>query len=90
MQLRRIAVEDSLAPVKARLRAAGFEVVSLAGGIPDGIDAIVVNGLDDNFLGRQNVVSRVPIINASGLTAEEAAGEVGRRLGGRGQPARIT
>lgn len=81
--MRRIAVEDSLASVKARLRAGGFEVVSLAGGISEGIDAIVVNGLDDNLLGRQDVVFRVPIVNARGLSAEETVGELGRRLAAR-------
>ena len=82
--MRRVAVEDSLAPVKAELRARGFDVVSLAGGVPDGIDAIIVNGLDENLLGRQDVISRVPVISARGLSAAEAVGEVARRLAARG------
>jgi hypothetical protein len=77
----RVAVEDSLRPVKDRLRAAGYDVLSLAGGVPDHVAAIVVNGLDDNLLGRQDVIARAPVINAAGLTPEEVAAEVSRRLG---------
>ena len=76
----RIAVEDGLRPVRECLRAAGFDVVSTAGGIPENVQAIVLNGLDDNFLGRQNVVRRVPIVNADGMTPEQVADEVHRRL----------
>ncbi len=83
--MRRVAVADSLAPVKAELRARGFDVVSLAGGVPDSIDAIIVNGLDDNLLGCQDVISRVPVISARGLSAADAVGEVARRLAARGR-----
>ena len=76
----RIAVEDSLRPVKDGLRSRGFDVVSLAGGVPDRVQAIVVNGLDDNLLGRQDIVARVPVINANGMTPEEVATEVSRRV----------
>jgi coenzyme F420-reducing hydrogenase alpha subunit len=77
----RVAVEDSLRAVKERLRAAGYDVLSLAGGVPDHVAAVVVNGLDDNLLGRQDVLARAPVINAAGLTPEEVAAEVARRLG---------
>ena len=76
----RIAVADGLRPVRECLRAAGFEVVSTSGGIPEDVQAIVLSGLDDNLLGRQDVVRRVPIVNADGMTPEQVAGEVHRRL----------
>ena len=75
----RIAVEDGLRPVKERLRAGGFDVVSLSGGVPDGVCAIVVNGLDDNLMGRQDIVTRIAVINADGLTPEQVVDEVQRR-----------
>ena len=76
----RVAVDDALRPVKEQLLAGGFDVVRLAGGVPGDVQAIVVNGLDDNLMGRQDIVSRVPIVNADGLTPEEVAAEVSRRI----------
>lgn len=79
-QIVRIAVDDRLGPVKQRLRAGGYEVISLAGGVPRDIAAVVVNGLDDNIMGQQNALVAVPIINAEGRTAEEVAADVGQRI----------
>lgn len=76
----RVAVDDALRPVKERLLAGGFDVVRLAGGVPDDVQAIVVNGLDDNLMGRQDIVARVPIVNADGMTPMEVAAEVSRRV----------
>lgn len=76
----RVAVDDSLRPVKELLLAGGFDVVRLAGGVPGDVQAIVVNGLDDSLMGRQDIVSRVPIVNADGMTPVEVAEEVSRRI----------
>ena len=76
----RVAVDDALRPVKEQLLAGGFDVVRLAGGVPADVQAIVVNGLDDNLMGRQDIVSRVPIVNADGMTPTEVAEEVSRRI----------
>lgn len=76
----RIGVDDSLRPVKERLRAGGYDVVSLSAGVPPDVSAIVVNGLDENLLGIQDVAVRVPVVNAVGRTAEDVAAEIGRRL----------
>jgi hypothetical protein len=76
----RVAVDDALRPVKEQLLAGGFDVVRLAGGVPEDVQAIVVNGLDDNLMGRQDIVARVPIVNADGMTPTEVAEEVSRRV----------
>lgn len=76
----RIGVDDGLRPVKERLRAGGYEVVPLSAGVPADVAAIVVNGLDDNILGVQDIVVRVPVVNAAGRSAEDVAAEIGRRL----------
>lgn len=76
----RVAVEDSLRRVKDRLRAGGFDVLSLSAGVPEHVVAIVVDGLDDRYLGRHDVVGRVPVIDASGRAPDDVLAEVGRRL----------
>lgn len=76
----RIVVEDSLHPIKDRLRAGGYDVVNLAGGIPWDAKAVVVNGMDDGLLGRQDVVTAIPVINADGRSPEDVAVELGRRI----------
>ena len=55
-------------------------MISLAGGVPRDIAAVVVNGLDDNIMGQQNALAAVPIINAEGRSAEEVAADVGHRI----------
>jgi hypothetical protein len=76
----RIGVDDSLRPIKDRLREGGYEVVPLSAAAPADIAAIVVNGMSDNILGIQDIVLRVPVINAEGRTPEDVAAEIGRRL----------
>lgn len=76
----RVGVDDSLRPVKDRLRAGGYDVVSLAAGVPLDLEAVVVNGLDPHLLGRQDVATQVPIVNAAGRTPEDVAAEVAARL----------
>jgi hypothetical protein len=73
-------VEDSLTPVKVRLRAGGYDVLNLAGGVPRDAQAVVVNGMDTDLLGRQDIVAAIPVINAEGRSAEDVATEVGRRI----------
>jgi hypothetical protein len=69
----RIAVEDSLTPVRQRLEAAGFEVVRP--GTPN-VAAIVVNGIDDSVTGDQRMAAPVPVINADGRSPEQVLAQV--------------
>jgi len=66
----RIAVEDSLTPVRKRLEAAGYEVVQLSAR-PEGVQAVVVNGMDDNLLGDQRIAVGVPVIDADGQSPDQ-------------------
>lgn len=75
-----IAVEAALSPIKEYLREQGYDVVDLdrAQGT---VDAVVVRGTDNNLLGGQDIVTRAPVIEASGLTPEQVGREIERRTG---------
>jgi ribosome biogenesis protein Tsr3 len=76
----RVAVEDSLSHVSKMLRDNGYEVVEL-GNWQNTIDAVVINGLDENILSDQSkTITGAPVINASGMTAEEVFRAVHERL----------
>ncbi len=71
----RVAVDDSLHPVRRRLEAAGYEVVALRPGVRD-VRAIVVSGIDDNVTGDQRMAVPVPVIRAEGKTPDEVLAQV--------------
>ena len=71
----RVAVEDSLGPVRARLEAAGYEVVALRPGIR-GVAAIVVSGMDADVSGDERVAAPVPVIDADGKSPDQVLAQV--------------
>ncbi|CAM4051254.1 YkuS family protein [Geobacillus sp. FSL K6-0789] len=77
----KIGVEQSLTDVQEALRERGYEVVPL-GGEQDarGCDCCVITGLDANIVGIHNIVTSGPVIEASGLTAEEICQKVEEKL----------
>jgi ribosome biogenesis protein Tsr3 len=76
----RVAVDDSLSHISKMLRDNGYDVVEL-GNWQNMVDAVVINGLDENVLGDQRrTITGASIINASGRTAEEVFREVNKRL----------
>lgn len=76
----RVAVDDSLSPVREHLTAQGFDVVGLRDGVPEGVVAIVVNGLDDDLMGRQDIVARVPVIDAAGRSPDQVGRDVAAKI----------
>jgi hypothetical protein len=72
---KRIAVEGNLGPIQEYLNQNGFQTVALneqtANG--QGCDAIVISGADQNLMGIQDAQTKVPVINAHGLTPQEVA-----------------
>ncbi|NLJ79809.1 MAG: YkuS family protein [Firmicutes bacterium] len=65
-----IAVDDELTNIRQYLEERGFRVVSPAQGFKE-VEALVVAGLDTNYLGDQTLAAAAPVIEAKGLTAEE-------------------
>lgn len=71
-----IAVEQNLSNLFDILETEGYEVVSLDQADMDTVDAIVVSGADINLMGMQDIAANVPVINASGKTAEDILEEL--------------
>lgn len=85
IELTKIAVESGLRPFEVALKDAGFVVVQLSGTHDlhtAHLHAVVVSGMDDDFLGLPDA-GNTPVINAVGRTPEEVVNEVRRSLGPR-------
>lgn len=81
----RVAIEPGLGPFQDALKDAGFEVVELRR--PEslrtlGAHAVVVSGLDSDFMGITDS-REAPVVTAAGRTPEEVVDEVRRSLGPR-------
>lgn len=83
-RLQRIAVEQSLNRFAQVLQDNGYEVVQLDPLSESGAElincaAVVVSGMDRNMLGRQDIQTAAPVIDATGLTSDQLLEEVRRR-----------
>ena len=78
---KRVAVEEGLENVKAALRDQGFQVTKLTNGTMNNVDAAVVTGMSNNFLGIHDTQgNRFPVIEAAGLTANEIVNVIQSRM----------
>ncbi|HEY3423535.1 MAG TPA: YkuS family protein [Negativicutes bacterium] len=71
-----IAVEKNLSKLTEVLETEGYEVVNLEHADLDAVDAVLVSGLDINFLNMQESIVNVPVISAVGKTATEILEEL--------------
>ncbi|TMU84864.1 YkuS family protein [Bacillus sp. BHET2] len=77
----RIGVEQSLQNVVQALREKGHDVVELKQeSDANGCDCCIVTGMDTNVMGIQNVATQGPVIEASGLSADQICHEVENRF----------
>ncbi|RDU36507.1 hypothetical protein DRW41_13335 [Neobacillus piezotolerans] len=78
----KIGVEQSLGNVQQALRERGYDVVELKQE-SDAADCecCVITGLDSNIMGMQDTVTKAPVIEANGLSADEVCSLVENRLG---------
>lgn len=82
---RNVAVERNLAPVKDFLSGKGYNVESIDFNREytkemEKYDAVVVTGMNKNFLGMENTVTKAVVIEAKGLTAEQVYNEIEKRF----------
>ncbi len=74
---KKVAVEKDLHNVKQYFEKQGFQVDTIHDTELDTIgtvseyDAIIISGLNKDFLGIEDTNTKAPIINAAGKTAEE-------------------
>ncbi len=74
-----VAIEGQLTPYSDALKDAGYRVVSLTDASLRTANAVVVQGTDENFLGMQDPLTKSPVINATGFTANQIVTEVKHR-----------
>ncbi|KHO62107.1 hypothetical protein THYS13_01450 [Thermoanaerobacter sp. YS13] len=70
---KRIAVESQLSNIKEYLKQKGYEVVELKETLSEknnlnAYDAIVITGQNRNMLGIDDISTKVPVIDATGMT----------------------
>lgn len=81
----KVAVEQNLTPVRDFLSGKGYSVDTVdmnqefSKGM-DEYDAVVVTGMNKDFLGVEDVNTRAVMIDAKGLTAEQVYEEIENRL----------
>lgn len=81
----KIAVEPNLTPVKDYLAKKGYKVEDINIGKENakdlcGYDAVVVTGMNSDFLGMSDTETKAVVINASGMTPDDVANELERRI----------
>ena len=77
----KIAVEESLKAVSEALKDKGYEVVALrTESDAQSCDCCVITGQDKDVMGIQTTVTKSPVIDASGMSAEEVCEAVEQNL----------
>lgn len=75
-----VAVARDLGPVGEELRRHGYRVIDWDGGELEGVDALVVSGVDDDLTGVQTTNTRAPVVAAAGMSPAEIVTHLQRRL----------
>lgn len=71
-----IGLEETLSNLAEVLETEGYEVVILNDSNMSSVDAIILGGADINLMNMQDVVTDVPVINATGKTFNEIIKEL--------------
>jgi len=74
---KRIAVEEGLSDIKEVLQENGYKIIGM-----DNVreaSAVVIAGIDEDVMGMQDLIAKIPIINAEGKTGEEILHDLKQR-----------
>jgi len=66
-----VAVDDGLAPVRNFLTEQGYRIITVDAARNQKVDAVVLSGMDRNFLGMSDIMVDAPVVSAEGMTPEE-------------------
>ena len=66
-----VAVEEGLTPITLLLKRQGYEVVCLDSDRWRTADAVVISGVDKDFLEMESTSTDAPVITAAGKTPQE-------------------
>ena len=84
--MKKIGVQKGLTSVSEHLTRNGYSVHPLGESLDNsaalhGLDAIVITDYNTDMLGFSDAASKIPVINASGLSAEDIKSLVDQRIG---------
>lgn len=71
-----IAVAEDLSGLKEALMAQGYDVVSLEEEDLERASAVVVTGVDKDFMMMEDIKTRVPVIDAAGKSSQEIVSDI--------------
>lgn len=74
-----VAVENKLKPVREFLAAQGCQIIPVEKVKDTRVDAVVLSGADQNLMGMEDIETKAPVINASGLSPQDVWNEIQRR-----------
>lgn len=77
----KVAVENNLSNIRQVLERSGFEVVAVDRGAVPPCDCCVLSGIDENMMGREDIFTKAPLINASGLNEHQVLEQVREKTG---------
>lgn len=74
-----VAIENNLNPVRDYLAAQGCQIIAVERVKETKVDAVVLSGVDQNIMGIQDITTKAPVIDASGLSPEEVWNQIKSR-----------
>ncbi|MGE5557818.1 MAG: YkuS family protein [Bacillota bacterium] len=82
---KKVAVESQLSNISEYLEDQGYEVMEFQHNeemdeLLRDVDAVVVTGMDEDYLGMHDIMTDAVVIEASGMTPEEIETELEERL----------
>lgn len=77
----KIGIEGTLSDIKGALQEKGYDIIDLRQAEDaEGCDCCVISGQDKDVMGMSSPSLDGPVINASGLTADQVCNEVDSRF----------